>query len=88
MRRVSTPSTPSDSATASQPTGESDAQRGDHDDRRDERQQVGDDLPAQDEDLLGVLELVADEQGEVEQRAGGEEVHADEDGERRQQVER
>ena len=42
----------------------------------DERQQVGDDLPAEDQDLLGLLQLVAHQQREVEERPGREEVHA------------
>ncbi len=40
----------------------------------DQGQEVGDDLPAEDQDLLGVLQLVPDQQGEVEQRPAGEEV--------------
>ena len=63
-------------------------QRGDRHDRGDESQQVGDDLPAEDQHLFGVLELVADEQREVEQRPRCEEVHEDEHGDGRQQIER
>jgi hypothetical protein len=70
------------------PDGRQAAQRGDHHHRRDHRQEVGDDLPPEDQDLLGVLQLVAQEQGEVEQDPGGEEVHAHQDGGRGQQVER
>ena len=82
------PSTLSASATATQPTGESACSAAITTTAAIERQQVGDDLPAQDQHLFGVLELVADEQREVEQRPRREEVHEDEDGDRRQQVER
>ena len=88
IRRVSTPSTPSASATATQPDRRQPAKRRDDHDRGDHREQVGDDLPPEDQDLLGVLELVAHEEGEVEQRARREEVPAHEDGDGRQQIER
>ena len=67
---------PGQAPTATQPTGDSVWSAAHHDDDGDERQQVGDDLPAQDQDLLRVLQLVPHQQGEVEERAGGEEVQA------------
>ena len=54
-------------------------QRGDHDGAGDQGEQVGADLPAQDEDLLGALQLVADQQAEVEEGPAEEEVERDQD---------
>ncbi len=61
--------------------------RGHDHDGPDQGEQIGDDLPSEDQDLLGPFKLVAQHEGEVEQAAGGEKVGRHQGERGRQEIE-